>query len=68
MSSGLYVEAYNGTSGVADTGGDSLTEDLNVYYEVSFQGRFRRSTSLVMRRTYGDRRRLGEAIRSSCRA
>ncbi|KAH8652042.1 ammonium transporter AmtB-like domain-containing protein [Xylariales sp. PMI_506] len=30
MSAGLYVEAYNGTIA---TGGDSLTEDLNVYYE-----------------------------------
>lgn len=28
------LETYNGTSGVADNGGDSLTEDLNVYYSV----------------------------------
>ena len=33
MSSGPVVE-YNGTSGVAYTGGDSLTEDLNIYYSV----------------------------------
>lgn len=33
MSSGP-VETYNGTSGVADSGGDSLTEDLNIYYSV----------------------------------
>lgn len=33
MSSGP-VEVYNGTSGVANTGGDSLTEDLNIYYSV----------------------------------
>lgn len=26
------LEVYNGTTGVADTGGDSLTSDLNVYY------------------------------------
>ncbi|CAK7262681.1 ammonium transporter Amt1 [Sporothrix epigloea] len=26
------LEVYNGTSGVADNGGDSLTSDLNVYY------------------------------------
>ncbi|KAJ9133840.1 Ammonium transporter [Pleurostoma richardsiae] len=26
------LEVYNGTTGVAATGGDSLTEDLNVYY------------------------------------
>lgn len=26
------LEVYNGTTGVADNGGDSLTEDLNVYY------------------------------------
>jgi hypothetical protein len=32
MSAGLYVEPYNQTIA---TGGDSLTEDLNVYYEVS---------------------------------
>jgi hypothetical protein len=32
MSASLYVEPYNGTIA---TGGDSLTEDLNVYYEVS---------------------------------
>jgi len=33
MSSGP-VEVYNGTSGVANAGGDSLTEDLNIYYSV----------------------------------
>lgn len=33
MSSGP-VEVYNGTSGVANSGGDSLTEDLNIYYSV----------------------------------
>lgn len=32
MSAGLYVVEYNGT---IDTGGDSLTEDLNIFYEVS---------------------------------
>ncbi|KAL1890941.1 ammonium transporter Amt1 [Sporothrix stenoceras] len=26
------LEVYNGTAGVADNGGDSLTSDLNVYY------------------------------------
>lgn len=26
------LEVYNGTTGVADNGGDSLTSDLNVYY------------------------------------
>ncbi|KIH92049.1 ammonium transporter MEP2 [Sporothrix brasiliensis 5110] len=26
------LEVYNGTSGVADNGGDSLTSDLNIYY------------------------------------
>ena len=34
MSAGPLTE-YNGTTGVADNGGDSLTEDLNVYYAVS---------------------------------
>lgn len=33
MSSGPLTE-YNGTAGVADSGGDSLTEDLNIYYAV----------------------------------
>lgn len=33
MSAGPLVE-YNGTSGVADEGGDSLTADLNIYYAV----------------------------------
>lgn len=33
MSSGP-VEEYTGISGVADPGGDSLTEDLNIYYSV----------------------------------
>lgn len=28
------LETYNGTTGVANNGGDSLTEDLNVYYSV----------------------------------
>lgn len=28
------LETYNGTTGVADNGGDSLTEDLNIYYSV----------------------------------
>lgn len=28
------LETYNGTSGVANNGGDSLTEDLNIYYSV----------------------------------
>lgn len=31
------LETYNGTTGVANNGGDSLTEDLNVYYSVSRQ-------------------------------
>ncbi|KAK0720222.1 ammonium transporter AmtB-like domain-containing protein [Lasiosphaeris hirsuta] len=31
MSAGVS-EVYNGTAGVADAGGDSLTEDLNIYY------------------------------------
>lgn len=30
------LETYNGTTGVADNGGDSLTSDLNVYYSVCF--------------------------------
>lgn len=33
MSAGPLA-VYNGTSGVANTGGDSLTEDLNIYYSV----------------------------------
>lgn len=33
MSAGPLTE-YGGISGVADSGGDSLTEDLNVYYAV----------------------------------
>lgn len=33
MSSGP-VEEYTGVEGVANPGGDSLTEDLNVYYSV----------------------------------
>lgn len=33
MSAGPLT-VYNGTTGVADTGGDSLTEDLNIYYSV----------------------------------
>jgi hypothetical protein len=36
MSAGPLV-VYNGTSGVANTGGDSLTEDLNIYYSVRDQ-------------------------------
>jgi len=28
------LEVYNGTIGVANTGGDSLTEDLNIYFSV----------------------------------
>jgi len=28
------LEVYNGTAGVADPGGDSLTQDLNIYYSV----------------------------------
>lgn len=28
------LEEYAGVTGVADTGGDSLTEDLNIYYSV----------------------------------
>lgn len=35
MSASLYVLPYNGTEGVADNGGDSLTENLNIFYEVS---------------------------------
>ena len=35
MSAGPLT-TYNGTVGVADNGGDSLTEDLNIYYAVSF--------------------------------
>lgn len=31
------VEVYNGTAGVANTGGDSLTGDLNIYYSVRSQ-------------------------------
>lgn len=34
MSAGPLTE-YAGAKGFADTGGDSLTEDLNVYYSVS---------------------------------
>lgn len=33
MSAGPLT-VYGGISGVADSGGDSLTEDLNVYYAV----------------------------------
>ena len=33
MSAGPLTE-YNGTTGVANTGGDSLTDDLNIYYSV----------------------------------
>jgi hypothetical protein len=33
MSAGPLSE-YAGVTGVADSGGDSLTEDLNVYYSV----------------------------------
>jgi hypothetical protein len=33
MSAGPLTE-YAGISGVADNGGDSLTEDLNIYYSV----------------------------------
>ena len=33
MSAGTPTE-YAGVSGIADSGGDSLTEDLNVYYSV----------------------------------
>jgi hypothetical protein len=33
MSAGPLSE-YGGVTGVADSGGDSLTEDLNVYYSV----------------------------------
>lgn len=33
MSAGPLTE-YNGTSGVANNGGDALIEDLNVYYSV----------------------------------
>lgn len=33
MSAGPLTE-YTGVVGVADSGGDSLTEDLNVYYSV----------------------------------
>ncbi len=35
MSSGPLT-VYNGTTGVADTGGDCLTGDLNVYFSVSY--------------------------------
>jgi Amt family ammonium transporter len=31
------VETYSGTTGVADNGGNSLTDDLNVYYSVRYQ-------------------------------
>lgn len=33
MSAGPLT-TYNGTTGVADTGGDSLNDDLNIYYSV----------------------------------
>jgi hypothetical protein len=33
MSAGPLTE-YAGISGVADSGGDSLTEDFNIYYSV----------------------------------
>ncbi len=36
MSAGPLT-TYNGTVGVADAGGDSLTEDLNIYYSVCTQ-------------------------------
>jgi len=35
MSAGVPTE-YAGVSGIADSGGDSLTEDLNIYYSVCF--------------------------------
>jgi hypothetical protein len=31
------VETYSGPVGVADNGGNSLTEDLNIYYSVRFR-------------------------------
>jgi len=44
MSAGPLTE-YAGASGFADTGGDSLTEDLNVYYSVSNNSLHRGSLS-----------------------
>lgn len=35
MSSGT-PEAYAGEAGTANSGGDSLTENLNIYYSVRF--------------------------------
>jgi len=48
MSSGPLT-VYNGTTGMADTGGDSLSEDLNIYYSVRFL--LRPSPSLPARST-----------------
>ncbi|KAH6655214.1 ammonium transporter AmtB-like domain-containing protein [Truncatella angustata] len=45
MSAGLYVEEYNGTIA---TGGDSLTEDLNVYYESGDFAWIMTSSALVL--------------------
>jgi hypothetical protein len=49
MSAGPLT-VYNGTSGVADDGGNSLTDDLNVYYSVcadQILSRYAPSTSVL---------------------
>ncbi len=47
MSSGP-VEVYNGTTGVADNGGDSLTSDLNIYYSAGDFAWIMTSAALVL--------------------
>ncbi|KAB5550801.1 ammonium transporter AmtB-like domain-containing protein [Coniochaeta sp. 2T2.1] len=42
------LEVYNGTSGVANTGGDSLTEDLNIYYSSGDFAWIMTSSALVL--------------------
>lgn len=47
MSAGPLT-VYNGTTGVADTGGDSLTEDLNIYYSSGDFAWIMTSSALVL--------------------
>lgn len=42
------LEVYNGTAGVADNGGDSLNEDLNIYYSSGDVAWILTSSALVL--------------------